>query len=429
VGPVLLPQIQVLQYLLNHILFVYNAYHLHLASADEDPKLLHLKEWLDEQKLRGRGGLWTESDKRAIDCLCFGNTGKAFNSNEELDIEDLIKKNIVFELDNLGAEIRAFFTSYIMLRIYLYAKNQNKQDLRQVLIFDEGHRIFRKQNDIDIGERITATMCRELRSFGCGLIISTQHPFKLSLEAFGNTYTKICFNLNIEKEINTACGSLLLHGDKKDYVNKLKVGQAIVKLSDRIIEPFLIQTVNLSKEINSVPDELIQGFMTTNELIHANNQIDSIDSNTGKVVQPNSSNLGLFPKTAKYKISNIELDMNELFFIKELIKNPLLNTTAIYKRLGFSSAIGNKIKYSLIKQEIIKPVKIQQKHGQTILLEITQTGRELLKSRYNINISINNRIGGLKHQYWQYKISNHFKQKGYKVILEYPVGNGKTIEI
>ena len=395
-----------------------------------NPTLKDLQFWLGNKKSRGRTGLWTESSQRAVDALCFGNAGKAFNSEVPLDIKQLLTKNIFFEIDNIGAELRAFFTGYIMLQIYIYAKSSNKNDLKHMLIFDEGHRIFKQQDNVDIGERISSVMARELRSYGHGLIISTQHPGKLSLEAFGNTYTKICLNLNIEKEIRPAAGAILLKREQTNYISRLKVGQAIVKLSDRIPDPFLIQIRNLSPNGNRiVSDNEIKRFMDALELFPPATRIDSPQPTDAQPLPPQPKPPGLILKTDKKETANSALTQNQLKMLKTLILDPFLNTTQLYKAMKVCNTTGNKIKASLIKSLMLKPIKIEQRHGQTLLYEITEKGRKKVLHETGIKVPYNNRHGSLEHMYYKNKIAQAEKQRGGKVRQEFPTGAGKAIDV
>jgi hypothetical protein len=65
------------------------------------PKLEHLKAWLDElgQKQR-RESDWLASTRRAVEAMCFGSLGKALNSDSPIDLERLLDKQTVIEMDN-----------------------------------------------------------------------------------------------------------------------------------------------------------------------------------------------------------------------------------------------------------------------------------------------------------------------------------------
>ena len=62
--------------------------------------------------------------------------------------------------------------------------------------------------------------------------------------------------------------------------------------------------------------------------------------------------------------------------------------------------------------------------GKLVLLEFTPTGKELIK-QYGLNQPLSRRWGSLEHEYWKFKVAEHYKKLGYLIKLEEP-GNGFT---
>lgn len=45
------------------------------------------------------------------------------------------------------------------------------------------------------------------------------------------------------------------------------------------------------------------------------------------------------------------------------------------------------------------------------------------------NVNVSHRKGGLEHEYWKYRVARYFRGMGYRVIEEFPIGGGKTIDL
>ena len=60
-------------------------------------------------------------------------------------------------------------------------------------------------------------------------------------------------------------------------------------------------------------------------------------------------------------------------------------------------------------------------------LDLTEKGEKILQEMgYKIE---RKRQGGPEHEYWKHRIAEFFKDKGYQVEIEKPIGEGKTVDI
>ena len=67
-----------------------------------------------------------------------------------------------------------------------------------------------------------------------------------------------------------------------------------------------------------------------------------------------------------------------------------------------------------------------------VLKDILKHGFSSTWERYQrlgLNANVSFRKGGPEHQYWKRKIAEEFQRRGYKVLEEYPIGGGKTIDL
>jgi len=211
------------------------------------PTWNHIK-WRLEEKMRqakGREAGWIESALRIASVLTFGDFGKTLNykSDKGLDIQDLLNKKAIFELNSLGNIEKKFFCEFILTYIYKFKKaNQTgiSNKFESAILVDEAHNIFLKDKTHFVNESITDMIYREMREYGIGLICLDQHISKLSDTVAGNSACHIAFQQQLPADIETISRLMQLN-DRKEYFSKLSVGSAIVKLAERYTDPFLIE--------------------------------------------------------------------------------------------------------------------------------------------------------------------------------------------
>lgn len=221
-----------------------------------------------------------------------------------------------------------------------------------------------------------------VREFGEALIVSDQEYSKLTDSIKANSFCKIVFKLGNGIDIENACRSIGL--ERKDFVHKLRVGEAIVKTGN--LQPFLIQVPFADVEKNS------------------------------KVEMAESGIVSGFSKEA-------QLPEGEREFLEDVDKFPVSNVTERYKRLHLNSSKGDRIKKKLVEAGLMKE-KVITDGRKIILLELTEKGAIILglprKSW---------RLGGVEHQYWVKKVGEQYRNKGYHVEEEVSIGEGKTVDI
>lgn len=220
------------------------------------PTWNHIKWRLEEKmaKIKGREAGWIESALRIASVLTFGDFGKTLNYKGEngLKAEDVLDKKLIFELNSLGNIEKKFFCEFILTYIYKLKKaGQTKinSNFEHAIIVDEAHNIFLKDKTHFVSESVTDMIYREMREYGIGLICLDQHISKLSDTVAGNSACHIAFQQQLPNDIE-AISRLMQLNDKKEFFSKLPVGSAIVKLSERYNNPFLIEVdeVELRKE-------------------------------------------------------------------------------------------------------------------------------------------------------------------------------------
>ncbi len=218
---------------------------------------------LQELKLKGRQSLWYDSTLRALFELCFQEFGNVMNCQENSEIELLLQKNVIFELDALTNTDKIFFIELLLLWIHHYRMQQSQREtFKHAIIIEEAHHMLLKRRlDVEGKESIIDIILREIRELGEAIVIIDQHPSLIAPTAMGNTYTTITMNLKHRNDVNLAGDAMLLPIENSDYIGQLPVGFGIVKMQGRQFEPFLVRFPLFQIEKGKVTDDEVKEHM------------------------------------------------------------------------------------------------------------------------------------------------------------------------
>jgi hypothetical protein len=307
---------------------------------------------------RGREAGWLSSTLRALASLCFGDMDTLVNTGENQNLEHILSKTVILELDALTQQDKVFFIEALLLWIHHRRMVEERQTFKHAILIEEAHHIFSgERRSLIGGQSVMEITFREIREFGESLIILDQHPSQISLPALGNTYCTICMNLKHKSDINAMAQCLLLD-QEKDLLGTLKVGQAIVKLQGRITRPFVIEVPEFVIEKGRVTDAWIAERMQ--DIAPAIMENDYATESTS----PDS-----------WQIRSTD---NALAFLKDIQEYPESGVSARYKRLGLSVRQGQKLKAQLVKDGLIEEQNETTKVGRLTVIRITEKGSALL---------------------------------------------------
>jgi len=222
----------------------------------EYPNFFDLKGRLDRQRFSGRRALWRDSCLRILRTFTFGPAAKAFNARVPVKLEEFLNYPVILELDlELPKTVRAFFTETILRWIHLHRLGQGESDkLRHVLVLEEAHNIFPVQAYGESPNGGLENVYREIRSFGQALIAITQHPSMLPIYVLGNTHTLIFMALTHEADIISARQALFLDRTQDVFLDRLQVGEGIVKIKGRL-PPTHVSFKEINVKAGAVKDE------------------------------------------------------------------------------------------------------------------------------------------------------------------------------
>lgn len=356
---------------------------------------------------------WKQTALRIFQSFTIGNSKKAFNARKPIKLEDLFNRPVILELDlEMPKPLRIFFSEIILKWIHLYRLIEGEtENLRHVLFLEEAHNLFSESNTYLYKENNSLeSVYREIRAFGQGIVSITQHPSKLPIYLLGNCHTQIFLGLQHADDIAAARKSLFLKYDEKEYLNKLKVGECIIKIKNRV-EPCLLKIPLVPVKKGLITDdwlrENIRGYLF-------NSHNDKKPINKGYL--PNEINKGVNKvNTNKIKSSKIHSLLVDIFL------NPFSGVTQRYRNLNLNPRIGNNFKNVLTVQGYIKPRKIITNSGWITLFELTQKAKMTLR---DLGYQVSDEREGIVHKFWKNKIAEFYKKKNLKVLVEEKI-NGR----
>jgi hypothetical protein len=210
--------------------------------ATKYPNFFDAAEDLERVKFKGRRMLWQDSCARILRTFTFGPAAGAFNARHPLKLEELLEQPVIIELDQeLPKPLRVFLSDVLMRWIHLYRLGQGETNqLRHVTVLEEVHNLFPKSLIERQASNSLENVFREIRGFGEGLVSITQHPSLIPIYILGNCNTQIYLGLQHEDDIVTAKRALFLDPGDEVFLDRLRVGEGIVKIKGRT-DPCLVR--------------------------------------------------------------------------------------------------------------------------------------------------------------------------------------------
>ena len=167
--------------------------------------------------------------------LVDGTLGDLLDVHQSIDWHDLLRRNVVIELEELqSGEDKALLMALILGAINEAIRDLHREDrtFRHLTLVEEAHRLLSKPEPGDSARAMAveafADMLAEVRKYGEGLIIADQIPAKLIPDVIKNTHTKIVHRLFAEDDRRTMAEAMMMDQDQRDFLPNLKTGEVIV---------------------------------------------------------------------------------------------------------------------------------------------------------------------------------------------------------
>jgi hypothetical protein len=368
------------------------------ASQNRSPTMADLQEYLYRYKAKGREGGWMDSTLRAVGVLCFGETGRVLNAKRPTPIQDILGKRVILELDALTNTDKTFLIEALLLWIHHFRLTQSEREtFKHAIMIEEAHHILlRKKQEVTGSESVTDILLREIRELGEAVILLDQHPSLISKPALGNTYCTIAMNLKHRGDTRMVADCLHLDSEQTEHLTRLPVGHAVVKLQDRYFRPFLVKFPLVQIKKGVLADEMIQ---RGSEADYAEDEMPS---------EP----------------ADLQVAQDEAAFLQDIVEHRFSPVVERYTRLGLSARKGNEIQRSLTVKGFVTSEAVSDGRCRRKILSLTEKGRALLGLPEE-----GKRSGGVQHQFWVERMAVELEAGGYQVEREFPVGEGKTIDL
>ncbi len=233
-----------------------------------------------------------------------------FETNNNLNIKDLFKKDVILDLSSIirlgGEKEDAFFFLNLLLK-YLWDINvsegaSNYNGIRHLTIIEDAQyfapKNLTKKNKVSTYLEDIALL---QRGTGECLITLATRP-DISKEILSNVGVGLTFKNHLDKE--TMCDLLNLSVDQKNYLSILEEGQCIIRVNS-IKETFLLQIPHIKRD-----------FVSISEISKNNNRIlKRIKEETFRDI--NVENSGQLKFLKKFK----KISLSFFIFLKNIIVN------------------------------------------------------------------------------------------------------------
>jgi len=397
--------------------FFMKAVELLYADGGKPLNFNDIKHYVEGYKAYSREKDWKVSAVNVLFKLTSGPIGRVMNDSCATNLASVLNKPVILDLKSLGSQTdRSMFTQTFLLWLYYYRLAEGKSSFKHSIIVEEAHNLFLRNSSS--GQSVHDLMLRQMRELGESIILLDQNPSLLSTPAMGNTGITIALNLKHMNDVMSAGKALTLPQKEWDYIGRLHVGYGIVKMQDRWVKPFLVR-FPLFPVNSDIKASLNKGdHLRSSSLKRSVEELQSALNGAIRVLREEDGK--------KEKRRGISEQERSLLF--DIAKYPFSVVTERYQRLGWSAHTGTKIKGKLLEMNIIKQERIGIPEGSVTLLEPTEKGRELLSS-WGIKVSALPKNASLEHEYWKWKVAENYRNKGYEVIEEKPVGEGRSVDL
>jgi DNA helicase HerA-like ATPase len=182
-----------------------------------------------------------------IGSLQMGTPGRFFQGGHRLDVADLLNRNTVLELEDIGNDQdKAFFIGTVLIRVaehlrQRHAASRVPQGLRHVTVIEEAHRLLKRAEPgtpAAHAVELFAALLAEIRAYGEGIVVAEQIPGKITSDVIKNTALKIVHRLPAADDRDVVGATMNLGPRDSQYVVTLPPGLATV-FADGMDHPVL----------------------------------------------------------------------------------------------------------------------------------------------------------------------------------------------
>jgi len=188
--------------------------------------------------------------------LRLGTTGRFLEGGHPIDFGALLRKNVVFEIEDVGDDAdKAFLMGTVLIRLAEHLRLAHRTaghaavtGLRHLTVVEEAHRLLRRTEPASAAAggaaghavEMFAGLLAEIRAYGEGLVIAEQIPARLVPDVIKNTAVKITHRLPAADDRDAVGATMNATQSQSRFLVTLAPGQAAV-FSDGMDFPLLVK--------------------------------------------------------------------------------------------------------------------------------------------------------------------------------------------
>ncbi|WP_229787611.1 ATP-binding protein [Actinokineospora fastidiosa] len=181
-----------------------------------------------------------------LSSLRMGTPGRFFEGGHPLDLADLLNRNVVLEIEDIGNDQdKAFLIGAMLIRLHehLRVHRPDTGTLRHVTVIEEAHRLLKR---VEPGSpaahavELFSSLLAEIRAYGEGIVVAEQIPAKIVPDIIKNTALKIIHRLPAADDRDTVGSTMNLSEAQSRHVVSLPPGRAVI-FSDGMDRPVRVE--------------------------------------------------------------------------------------------------------------------------------------------------------------------------------------------
>lgn len=351
---------------------------------------------------------WQASAVRALEALAFVQIGQQGGADQHQQMQTLLSRSSILELNGLGANAKAFLIPLICLWLY-YVKLASpvREQLDLVLCLDEAHHVLYRHSGRS-QETLMEALLRQLRELGVGVILCDQSCHLISAAALGNSFASVFLNQKDPRDVRTAAQLCGLEAQEQRYLTTLPVGEGIVRLQDR-------WRGSVRVRIPHVP--IAKGHMSDQRLQQYWRQRHQRRTGTGA----SGPLAGAQGGSRRVPLGDQVLDEEDLRFLEDVLAHPHDGVRQRYRRLKVGGSKGQRMQRALLQRGWLETQLVPVGHTRQRLLRLSQAGREALGWRGSASPR-----ESLAHAYWKHHYARQLQEQGWQVQVEAPRVGGRV---
>ncbi|MFI0371050.1 ATP-binding protein [Actinomadura sp. 1N219] len=183
-----------------------------------------------------------------LSSLRLGTTGRFFEGGHPIDFDELLARNVVLEIEDVGDDRdKAFLMGTVLVRLVEHLRMRQRAGaapgLRHLSVFEEAHRLLRRSEQAGPAAHAVetfASLLAEIRAYGEGLIVAEQIPSKLVPDVIKNTAVKIVHRLPAKDDRDAVGATMNITDAQSQFLVTLTPGEGAV-FTDGMDYPHLIR--------------------------------------------------------------------------------------------------------------------------------------------------------------------------------------------